>query len=874
YWLDVELFRSAFLDQSATHRLAEYQAALDLYQGEFLAGFAVRNAPVFEEWVIRQREELHSLVLQGLYRVAEQYHQQHEIQAGLAMTQRLLALEPWHEAGHRLQMQLFTASGQRAAALAQYALCQRTLAEELGVEPEVATTTLYVQIRNGTYEQVTPKQPLFQEEGMIDDRVSLTDDRMARADADHLHLQFPNHLFMPTFPSPFTTEDGAPIIDSCPHNLPNQLTPFFGREAEIADLAERLREAEDRLITLIGEGGVGKTRLALAVGQTIVDCQLSVDDSSISVASTANSSTVHRPLSIVHCPFPDGVWFVSLSGMTATAACTDQLAVAVAQAIGAQFSSNQPLLAQLLAYLRHKTLLLLFDNAEHLLPEFADFLVQLLRGSPHIRVLVTSRHVLNLQAEVIWRVTGLPVPSRDDLEQLTPAGLMTYSSIALFCERAGRVTRNCQLTTENSALVVAICRLVEGLPLALELAATLTKQYGLAEIYTALQSTYTILATTMRDLSHRHRSIKATLEHSWRLLSPQEVRVLAAFTIFHGGFTLEAAAAVTGAPPALLTTLVNQSLLRQVQDEAGNSRYEMHTLVRQYAAEQLQGQPAAIKRWQEQHCAYYLTLLTRQTDLLVRDRQVLQKMQMDLDNLRAAWTWATDQAALNWLEQSCHALAQFYQLVSFYAEAEVAFGRAVAQLQTIAGDGTHAHSDEAAPFATAQERLLAQLQVEQAHACARLAQFEKAERLAQTARHVGETLTDYRILAQAALCVSLIHGSGGNFAGVRTAAEAAVGYARQGALPDLEAAALSDLGSAYLALGDVSYGLAQLHHALTVDRRRNFYVEAGIYTNLGAGYQMAGDFLNARRYLQHALDSYRSLNFFTLASTPMPPHVG
>lgn len=620
YRLDVERLRSALLDKAAERSLTELQAALDLYQGEFLAGFTVRNAPVFEEWVMHQREELHSLVLQGLYTVAERYYQQHETQAGLAMTQRLLALDPWHEVGYRLQMQLLAASGQRAAALAQYAHCQRVLDEEFGVEPEATTTALYEQIRSGAYEQVDSVQISVREGRVIHDRV--IHDGVTEKDAPH--------PFTLSSPHPRTLSAWPPVIELCPHNLPSQLTPFFGREAEIVDLEERLCKEEDRLITLIGEGGVGKTRLALAVGQKIADWRVSSDDSVVEATDTRTSS-------IVHHPFPDGVWFVALSGITTTAAGTDQFAVAVAQAVGVQFNSSQPLFVQLLTYLRHKTLLLLFDNAEHLLPEFADFLIKLLQSSPQIRVLVTSRHVLNLQAEVIWRVTGLPIPSRDDLEKLTPTGLMTYSSIVLFCERASRANRNFQLTTENGALVVAICRLVEGLPLALELAATLTKQYTLAEIYTALQSTYTILATTMRDVSPRHRSIKAPLDHSWRLLAPQEARVLATFAIFHGGFTPEAAAVVTGATPALLTTLVNQSLLRHVQDEAGNSRYEMYRLVRQYAAEQLQGQPDAIKQLQEQHCAYYLTLLTRQNALFVRDRLAVQKMQMELDNLRAAY---------------------------------------------------------------------------------------------------------------------------------------------------------------------------------------------------------------------------------------------
>ena len=155
YWLDVEQLRTTLMAHPETITTPALQAALDLYRGEFLAGFTARNTPVFEAWVTRQREDLHRLVVQGSYTLAERYWQQAAYQPGLAVTQRLLQWEPWHEAGHRLQIQLLAASSQRAAALAQYELCRTILAAELGVEPEAATIALVEQIRGGLYDKVT-----------------------------------------------------------------------------------------------------------------------------------------------------------------------------------------------------------------------------------------------------------------------------------------------------------------------------------------------------------------------------------------------------------------------------------------------------------------------------------------------------------------------------------------------------------------------------------------------------------------------------------------------------------------------------------------------------------------------------------------------
>lgn len=806
YWLDVDELRatlSADLSAVTTERL---QAAVELYQGEFLAGFYVRNVPVFEEWVTRQREDLHDVAVRGLYMLAERYLAQGDTMRTLATTQRLLTLEPWHEAAHRLRMHGLALDGQPAAALAQYEQLRQRLADELGVQPSAETTVLYEKIRAGTF-----KQSLYPH--------------------DHQPI---NAVTAPR-------RTLAPVVR---HNLPGQLTSFIGRTEEIRDLYHQLHQDDHRLITLVGEGGVGKTRLALMVAQAIYDGRFALD------ASAAEVTPKHKIYVEGH-RFPDGIWFVPLASLSSGEDLPEQLAIAITQAMDLSFSNTLPIATQLLTYLRAKKALFILDNFEHLVSN-VDFIVDLLQHAGALQLLITSRQLLNLQAECPWHVDGLPVPADDKRNDTTE-----YSSITLFSERAQRRQPKFQLTAANRTAVVHICRFVHGLPLGIELAAALTQNYSCQQIYQAITQNYALLTTTMRDLPPRHRSIKATLDHSWQLLSADIAHLFVCCSIFQGGFDRNAAVAVTGATPTALYALVNQSLLQQTRP-VDDQRFAMHDLVRQYAMEQTQTQPAVWARLREQHATYYLTLLVRENERFVHNVLALQKMQLELDNLRLAWRWAVDHLRLDLLAESCHALAQFYQLFSLYTEAEFTFGQAVTRIQNWYADSLEGLRPGAVErTALPQTLVLAKLQVEQAHFCARLAQLDKAEALTQVALQVGSLFADAMLQAQAYLCLSLIHGMRGDFTSVRAAAEQAETYAQLAKRSDLEAAALHDLGLTFFTIGDTAQGLTQLQRALAIIlAQRNFYVEAIIYINLGKAYRLSGDLRHAYHYLQQAMSLY------------------
>ncbi len=786
-WLDVAQLCAVLTSHPTTITAPALQAALDLYQGEFLAGFTVRNAPVFEAWVVRQREELHALAVQGGYALAEWYWQQAAYQPGLTATQRLLQWEPWHEAGHRLQMQLLAASGQRAAALTHYERCRTILADELGIAPEAATVALYEQIRDGVYDKVTSDK--------------VTSDKVTSDKVTEL-------VEVPLSPPPPVPPREPP---AAPHNLPGQLTPFFGREMDIGQISALLADGRYRLVTLVGEGGSGKTRLALTVAQNL--------------------------------KFPDGVWFVALNALTTTGNLADQLAAAVAQAIGFSFSGQQPLFTQLLTYLRQKALLLLLDNAEHLLPEVADPLVQILQACPAITALVTSRHLLGLQAEFVWRVTGLAVPLQDDLP---PSALLAYSSIALFVERAKRRAQDFTLTGANQAAIVAICRLVEGLPLAVELAAALTKEYSSAELYAALQQDYTILATRYQDLSPRHRSIQAMLDYSWHFLTPTEADALAACAIFAGGFTRAAALAVTDATPALLIKLVDQSLL---QVHAG--RFFLHELVRQYAAAKLAQTPERYHATAARHAAYTMQQLEELAATLLVEPNARTIFQAELDNVRLAWRWSAQQGDLTLLAQGVAGLENGYRLTGFYSEAIQFLAMALAATRQFLA---------AAPTHQLGNHLLASLLYRLAQFYRRTGQVESGECAASEALALAWQQDDLVLQGWAYHELTRLAQARGDFAAMITLAEQSVAQARRVAAPLLLAECLNDLGVAHALCITPLAAIPHFHEARQyLQGGANRLLEGTLVSNLGffsfAGheYQTAYDFLQQALALRRLL---------------------
>jgi predicted ATPase len=394
-------------------------------------------------------------------------------------------------------------------------------------------------------------------------------------------------------------------------NLPVPRTSFVGRSSELEAIERLLEDPGCRLLTLVGPGGAGKTRLALEAAGRRVD------------------------------RYPHGVHFVPL----ASVASPDFLVPAVAEsiqfavdAVHSGFSARD----QLLDYLSERSTLLVLDNFEHLV-EGSGFLSEVIERAPRVEFLTTSRERLNVQSEWVFDVEGLG---------LAENGNGSASAVRLFVERAAQVVPGFTPDDAGYSQVLRICRLVDGMPLGIELAASWASVLSCAEIADEIEGNIDFLATSMRDVPERHRSLRAAIDHSWRLLTDEQRSAFSRLSVFRGSFDRSAAVAVTGADLRLLHELVAKSLLRRPDF----GRFELHELLRQYAVEQLRLAPVDEADARERHARHDAALLTdRHTALRGPDMAVARdELRGELDNLRAAAEWslaeADEDAALEMLE--------------------------------------------------------------------------------------------------------------------------------------------------------------------------------------------------------------------------------
>ena len=448
-----------------------------------------------------------------------------------------------------------------------------------------------------------------------------------------------NHPFatsnpLPIAPSPFAVSPHPYVTasPSRPHNLPTSTTPFVGREVELANLAQLLVDPQVRLVTITGPGGMGKTSLALA------------------------AAAKQRENTSGHTIFPHGLYFVPLAPL----ADSNTIVSAIAEAIGFTFYEGAPPQQQLLDTLREKQLLLILDNFEHLL-EGATLVDALLQNAPGVKVLATSRERLNRQSEHLLRLAGMDFPDWE-----TPEDAAAYSAVQLFLQSARRVQPDYTLSGLDLAPIARICRLVQGLPLGIVLAAAWLELLSAEEIAQEISHSLDFLETDMADVPERQRSIRAVFDYSWRLLNAEEQTIFPRLSVFRAGFSREAAQAITGASLRTLLALVNKSLLHRTPE----GRFEIHELLRQYAAAHLAAQTADESTTRQQHSQFYLTFLQQRESILERAGQMkaLQEIDLERENVRMGWEWAVAQLQLSWLIQALPALMTYMLRRGRYAE--------------------------------------------------------------------------------------------------------------------------------------------------------------------------------------------------------------
>jgi predicted ATPase/DNA-binding CsgD family transcriptional regulator len=390
------------------------------------------------------------------------------------------------------------------------------------------------------------------------------------------------------------------IAPKSTHALPAEPTPFIGRAEELAEISHLL--GETRLLTLTGSGGIGKTRLALHAASDLRD------------------------------EFENGVFFVSLAPISSG----KQIVQAIAEEMDFPLSSEDAPIDQLLAHLRRRQLLLVMDNFEHL-PDGVDIVTEILQKAPNVKVLATSRENLKLQGETVLNITGMGFPNQE-----TSADPRANDAIELLQHSIRRVLPEFIPGVDDLKQLTHICKLVEGMPLAIELAAGWMNVLSPEELANEIQRGLDILTSEMRDVPERHHSMRAVFDQSWSLLDQAEREAIMRLSVFRSGFTREAGQAATGASLQSLAGLVNKSFLNH---NPASGRFEMHELLRQYAKEQLQKEPEDSVSALEAHADYFANFMEQCWEHLRDHRQkaALTEIDADLENIRTAWSYRVKQ---------------------------------------------------------------------------------------------------------------------------------------------------------------------------------------------------------------------------------------
>jgi predicted ATPase len=469
------------------------------------------------------------------------------------------------------------------------------------------------------------------------------------------------------------TETAKPL--AIPNNLGQSLTSFIGRARESAHVLELLQE-EARLVTLVGPGGVGKTRLALETARQTLQLEV----------------------------FPDGVLMVMLEAINDFEALLSR----IVQVLKMNLKPDSPVLEQIIESIGQRQILLVLDNFEHLI-EHGFHLTLLLERCPNLRLIVTSRERLNLHGEWITPLEGLNAQSDQD------------AALELLLDRAARIGMQIQTPKERED-ALEICKLVHGFPLAIELAVPLLRALNLSELREDLSRNLDLLDNTLRDTPERHRSIRAVFEHSWKMLTPLEQHALAQLAVFRGGATREAIGAINATRLQTLANLTDKSLVQR--DET--SRFGIHPLLYQFTLEKLLELPDHASSF-ERHSHYYLTKLERDTAQIRRSdaANATRNIETEFENIRAAWSHAIQNDQALRLEK-VQDLVVFFDQRSRYAEGLIWFEEAIVKLE-IESPESLALAGMLIGAAWLQYRLR---QSEQAQ--------KKAEKAANLARAIGE----------------------------------------------------------------------------------------------------------------------------------------
>ena len=435
-----------------------------------------------------------------------------------------------------------------------------------------------------------------------------------------------------------------PSVHLASRHLPGSITPFVGRQADIETVLQQLKDPTIRLVTILGVGGVGKTRFALELADILQD------------------------------QFQNGVIFIPLAQLSTT----DEFLPALAERLGVHLPPGGDLQQTILDYLGKQGILLVFDNFEHLLDE-AVLIREILIVGARVKVIVTSREKLNLECETLYHLHGLDLPPVDSLQNLED-----FDSIHLFIQKAKQVHPGFSINSENAPVIFRICRFVDGLPLGILLAAAWVEYFSPDEIVEQLSCNLDFLSHQSRDGLPRHASIRAVFNSSYQRLDEQQKAVFRKLTVFRGGFNLIAAEAVVGADLRTLIALVDKSMLWRNPD---TGRSDIHELLRQFASEEL-ARAGERDATHSAHARYYSELVCQREPTIKSHLQskALDEVQADLENIRMALKWAIEKRNFDTARKMIPGLYAFCDMRTRYYEGESIFRMTMEGLAPLAGE--------------------------------------------------------------------------------------------------------------------------------------------------------------------------------------------
>ncbi len=556
---------------------------LPLYRGDFLQGFFIKNTIVFEDWVSYKRETIRRSVIDACQMLIHTYRKNNQVSEGITVAQTLLYIDPFNDAAHNWLIELYALNGEREKSLAFFEDYKNMLSEGIGVEPSDETLELVEDIRHGdiAVESATRKA---------------------------------------------IEKSSLPI----PNNIPMELSKFFGRESELAQLRDYLHNPHMRLVTMVGQGGTGKTRLAIE-------------------AAKQNMRL-----------FTDGVWFVRLDSVVSA----DLVLPEIYKVLGITYPQRDQAQAQLIEYMNGHHTLMVLDNFEHLL-DASPIIAGVIEGTTNSKMIVTSREMTGLPQETNMFIDGLAGRGQKKGTDLAETESISYAG-QMFIERAKRLQPGFEPDDEDISIVEDICDLVAGLPLGIELAASGLKKNTLTDLRDHIADDFTFLESDQPHLPARQRSLMSVFNTFWEQLAEDEQMMIGRLSAFCGVVTQDAAKQVAGVSIFFLSSLVSRGFLQRV----GSYGYRAHSMHRQFVRKRLKQDPKRFRAISKKHRDYYFNLLER-TVRPLRDspqKVMLDELEEELCNIRSALQFTITSGKKQKALTFCELLMPFWKIRGFYQE--------------------------------------------------------------------------------------------------------------------------------------------------------------------------------------------------------------